>query len=108
MQLSTFGFNHASGLRTTAGLTPIPDAMADDNAEVFALLMNERFAELFMEGHRMEDIKRHGLVPGLMADGSFAGTEATRPVKFPISTAEARDNPEMEDDSSVRCLPTIS
>ncbi|MCZ6918368.1 MAG: RagB/SusD family nutrient uptake outer membrane protein [Gemmatimonadetes bacterium] len=97
-----------NGLRTTAGLTPIPDAMADDNAEVLTLLMNERFAELFMEGHRMEDIRRHGLVPGLIADGSFAGTEATRPVKFPISVAEARDNPEMEDDASVRCLPTAS
>jgi hypothetical protein len=48
------------------------------------------------------------LVSGLIADGSFAGTEATRPVKFPISTAEARDNPEMEDDASARCLPTVS
>ena len=61
-----------------------------------------------MEGHRMEDTKRHGLVPGLMADGSFAGTVATRPTKFAISEAEARDNPEMEDAASARCLPTAT
>ena len=97
-----------NSLRTGAGLTPLPDAMADDMAEVLTLLMNERFAELFMEGHRMGDIQRMGMVSGLIADGSFAGTESTRPIKFPISTAEARDNPEMEDDSSQRCLPTVS
>ena len=97
-----------NGLRTAAGLTPIPDAMADDNAEVLTLLLNERFAELFMEGHRMGDIRRHGLVSGLIADGSFAGTESSRPVKFPISASEARNNSEMADDSSQRCLPKVS
>ena len=95
-------------LRTAAGLTPIPDAMADDNAEVMALLMNERFAELFMEGHRMGDIRRMDMVSDLIADGSFAGTIAVRPVKFPISSSEARDNTEMVDDAAARCLPTAS
>ena len=97
-----------NALRTTAGLTPIPDAMADDDAEVLTLLMNERFAELFMEGHRMEDIRRHGLVSGLIADGSFDGTVASRAVKFPISVSEARENSEMADDASQRCLPRVS
>ena len=61
-----------------------------------------------MEGDRLGEVRRNGLLSGLIADGSFAGTESSRPVKFPISASEARNNSEMADDSSQRCLPKVS
>lgn len=95
-------------LRTAAGLTPIPDAMADDQAEVLTLLLNERFAELFAEGQRMNDLYRFDLVPDMMAAGVFVGTAAQRPTKFPLSSAEGLNNRNIEDDASARCLPLVS
>jgi hypothetical protein len=97
-----------NGLRTTAGLSPIPDAMADDQTEVFTLLLNERFAELFMEGQRTNDLHRFGLVPDMMAAGDFIDTEPQRPTKFPISGAEGLNNPNIENDAAARCLPLVS
>jgi hypothetical protein len=95
-------------LRVVAGLSPAPDAMADELAEVQELLLNERFAELFMEGHRQNDLVRFGLIPTLMANGDFVGSVSSRTVKFPIDIAEARDNPNVEDAAASRCLPKAS
>lgn len=95
-------------LRTAAGLSPIPDAMADDQAEVLTLLLNERFAELFVEGQRMNDLHRFDLVPGMMTAGLFIGTAPQRPTKFPLSEAEGLNNLNIENNASARCLPLAS
>jgi hypothetical protein len=91
-----------NNLRAAAGLTAVA---ATTSQEVFDLLLNERFAELFMEGQRTNDIFRFGLTTALMAAGHFTDTEDPRVVQFPMSTSEARNNPEIEDDASIRCLP---
>ena len=94
-----------NALRTDAGLSPIT---ATTSAEVFAVLMNEHFAELFMEGQRTPFLVRHGLIPDLMAAGDFVGTVNPRAVKFPLDNEEAQNNPNIEDNASARCLPQVS
>jgi hypothetical protein len=91
-----------NGLRAAAGLSPVT---ATTSNEVFELLLNERFAELFMMGLRNEDLYRFGLNQRFMDEGRFAGTEAVRSVKFPLDDGEAQDNRNLEDDNSQRCLP---
>jgi hypothetical protein len=81
-------------------------AVAATSAEVFTVLLNERFAELFMEGHRMQDLHRFGLVDDGIAAGDFdPGTTAIRPTKFPMSQSEAINNGNIEDEATARCLP---
>jgi hypothetical protein len=114
-----------NGLRAAVGLSPAPNAMFADPAdptrdEVFEVLMNERFAEMFMEGGRMFDLHRFGLTAGFMAGtgpgragfpagvGDFMETEPVRPTLFPMSQNEAIENPNIEDDVSKRCVPRTS
>ena len=114
-----------NSLRNTAGLLDAPASMfanpaAPTRNEVFDVLLNERFAELFMEGHRLQDLHRFGLTAGFMAGtgpgrvgflagvGDFAGTESVRPTKFPMSITEALNNPNIEESASARCLPLSS
>ncbi len=92
-------------LRADAGLGPLPDPGGSADA-VLEYLLHERFAELFLEGQRMNDLHRFGLVDDLVADGSFGDlTETIRPTKFPLSRFEALNNAEIEDAVSARCLP---
>lgn len=94
-----------NGVRAEAGLGPVPDTGNPD--VVFEYLLHERFAELFMEGQRMNDLHRFGLVAQFIADGAFGPeSEAIRPTKFPISEAEAANSPAgIEDNAAMRCLP---
>ena len=114
-----------NSLRSDAGLSDAPASMfanpaAPTRDEVFDVLLNERFAELFMEGHRLQDLHRFGLTAGFMAGtgpgrvgfpdgvGDFVGTESVRPTKFPTSMTEALNNPNIEDSAAARCLPLSS
>ena len=92
-------------LRTDAGLSPLT---ATTSADVFTVLMNEHFAELFMEGQRTPFLVRHGLIPDMMAAGDFVGTVNPRAVKFPLTDEEPQNNPNIEDDIAARCLDQVS
>ena len=91
-------------LRTAVGLAALPTPSSSE--QVFEYLLHERLAETFMEGQRMSDLQRFGLVDEFIANGAF-GTQTfnPRPVKFPLSEDEAEYNPEIENDASLRCLP---
>jgi hypothetical protein len=91
-----------NGLRTAEGLSPVT---ATTSQEVFDVLLNERFAELFMEGQRMQDLYRFDLVPAMMTAGNFVETDSPRSIKFPLSASEGLNNPNIEDDESARCTP---
>jgi len=70
------------------------------------LVLHERFAEHFMEGHRMIDLHRNGLVRDVfeaLNDPERLGVG--RPTKFPLTSSEAVYNPNIQDDLLVRCLP---
>lgn len=91
-------------LRADVGLGALPPS--NDADVVFDYLLHERFAELFLEGHRMNDLHRFGLVAEFIANGSFgSNSESPRPTKFPLSEDEAVNNPNIEDSVSARCLP---
>ena len=99
-----------NNLRADAGLTAV--ANPGTSQGVFDFLLHERFAENFMEAHRMNDLDRFGLVPAMMAAGDFDSpttggvTEPVRALKFPISDTESINNPNIADDATVRCAPT--
>jgi hypothetical protein len=92
-----------NALRAGAGLSA---ATATTTQAVQDVLLNERFAELFMEGQRMNDLDRFNLTAGMLAAGDFAGSIPNRAIKFPMASAEAINNPNIEDDASIRCTPT--
>ncbi len=91
-------------LRAAAGLSALP--ASTDADEVKAYLLNERLAETWMEGHRVVDLRRLGELRMVFASLSDPERPATRPSFFSMDDAEARDNTNIEDDASVRCLPT--
>jgi len=94
-----------NALRAAVGLGPLPDP-AGNADRVFEYLLHERFAVLFLEGHRMNDLHRFGLVKDWIAKGAFgAESEPVRPTKFPLSRDEAIHNPQIEDNAGMRCLP---
>lgn len=90
-------------LRDDAGLTALADP--GDADVVFDYLAHERFAELFMEGMRAADLRRWGLVADVFAAMNDSDRPASRPTAFPMDDFEARDNGNIEDDVSLRCLP---
>lgn len=91
-------------IRTAAGLTP--HAATADAAKVREFLLHERLAEMFLEGQRMSDLHRFGLVKEMVARGDFGPRSvADRPTKFPLSYTEALYNPEISEAASERCLP---
>ena len=70
------------------------------------IVLWERFAEHFMEGKRMIDLHRNGLVRDVfeaLNDPERLGVG--RPTKFPLTSAEAVYNPNIADDLLQRCLP---
>lgn len=90
-------------LREDAGLTALADP--DDPDVVFDYLAHERFAELFMEGMRATDLRRWGLVAEVFGAMNDPLRPVSRPTAFPMDDLEARDNPSIEDDAALRCLP---
>ena len=70
------------------------------------IVLWERFAEHFMEGQRMGDLHRAGIVRDVfeaLNDPDRLGVG--RPTKFPLSSTEALYNPNIENDLLQRCLP---
>ncbi len=91
-------------LRDAVGLAPIAVPTSEDEME--EILLNERFAELFMTGMRAVDLHRFGRnadVFNAMNDPERPG--ANRPTKFSMSDTEANLNPNIADDLAQRCLP---
>jgi hypothetical protein len=94
-------------LRAAVGLTAIPTPA--DAAAAQGILLNERFAELFMEGQRATDLYRFGLTKQIFEEMNDAERPASgRPVKFSMSNTEALNNPEIEDLLTSRCLPVTN
>ncbi len=93
-----------NNLRSRVGLAPRPVPTNMDDME--DVLLEERFAELFMEGYRMVDLHRFDRVREVfeaMNDPIRRGIG--RPSKFPGSQREAQLNPGVEDEPSIRCAP---
>ncbi len=70
------------------------------------IVLWERFAEHFMEGQRMIDLNRAGIVRDVfeaLNDPDRVGVG--RPTKFPMSSTEALYNPNIDNDLLQRCLP---
>lgn len=92
-------------LRATVGL-PGHDVPGDPTT-MGEIVLRERFAEHFMEGQRMVDLHRGGLVRDIfeaLNDSERPGVD--RPTKWPMSQAEALLNENVADDLNQRCLPT--
>lgn len=66
--------------------------------DVFDRLLSERFAELFVEGHRMTDLDRFNLVTSRLGTG--------RARKFPLSRNEILNNPSLKQGQAA--CPAIS
>lgn len=93
-----------NNLRSHVGLAPRPVPTNED--DMMDVLLAERFAELFMEGHRMVDLHRFDMVRDVfeaMDDPIRRGIG--RPSKFPGSQREAQLNPGVEDEQAIRCAP---
>ena len=93
-----------NNLRVRAGLAALPVATNED--QMMDYLLGERFAELFMEGHRAVDLHRFGLTREIFEDMDDPIRRGIgRPSKFPGSKREARLNPMVEDEKAIRCAP---
>jgi hypothetical protein len=68
------------------------------SAGVFDMLLEERFATLFLEGHRASDLYRFNLFPSVIGTGYNT--------KFPMNTSEALNNPNAG--GRVRQCPKLS
>jgi hypothetical protein len=91
-----------NNLRAAAGLSPLPagGSMQD-------YILSERFAEMFMEGMRMVDLYRFGIVAETFNDLSDPlRPGAGRITKFSMTDTEATYNALIDDDLAQRCLPT--
>ena len=93
-----------NNLRSRVGLDPRPVPINSD--DMLDVLLEERFAELFMEGHRMVDLHRFDMVRDVFEDMNDPIRRGIgRPSKFPGSQREAQLNPGVEDEKSIRCAP---
>ena len=95
-----------NGLRSAVGLSDLPTTPTTAQ-QMQDYLLSERFAELFMEGMRIVDLHRFGLVDdvfGPLADGERPA--AGRPTQFSMTDSEATYNPQIVNDLNQRCLPT--
>ena len=82
--------------RTAAGLSAFALPLTSD--DVFQRLLSERFATLFVEGHRLTDLNRFNLVTSRLGSG--------RAVKFQLSLSEILNNANMKQGEST--CPKIS
>ena len=69
--------------RTAAGLPPFAMPLSAD--DVFQRLLSERFAQLFIEGHRLTDLDRFNLITARLGAG--------RARKYQMSQVEIVNNP---------------
>ena len=92
-------------LRTRAGLTAHSTDPMPDSDQVFEYFMHEMFAELFVEGRRFGYLHRLGQVEEVFGAMNDPLRPLPRPTKFPLTSGEARYNPEIADDIAQRCLP---
>ncbi len=92
-------------LRTQAGLTPHSTSPMPSASKVFEYFMHEMFAELFLEGRRFSYLDRLQQVEEVFGAMGDPLRPLPRPTKWPLTSAEARYNPNIEDDISKRCLP---
>ena len=92
-------------LRTRAGLTPHSTDPMPSADKVFEYFMYEMFAELFVEGRRFGYLARLGQVEEIFGAMNDPERPLPRPTKWALEANEARYNPNIEDDPSVRCLP---
>ena len=93
-----------NGLRAAVGLAALD--VPESEEAMRDVLLNERFAELFMEGWRNEDLYRFNLTRERFE--SFNDPERPgigRPMKFSAHISEVELNPDVEDDPAVRCFP---
>lgn len=88
--------------RSGVGLSALPDP-AGNAGTVRDYLLHERFAELFLEGHRLPDLYRFNLIATTVIEVGKPSTG--RLTKFPLSTNEAINNQSIEDDATKRCAP---
>lgn len=95
-------------LRTRVGLTALPTDPMPSADKVFEYFMHEMFAELFVEGRRFGYLARLGQVANVFGAMNDPQRPLPRPTKFPISSGEARYNPEIADNPTARCLPMSS
>jgi hypothetical protein len=65
--------------RAAVGLSPLPEANPD-SATTFEYLLHERFATMYGEGQRLQDVYRFGLMKQLLGSG--------RALKLPMSRSE--------------------
>jgi hypothetical protein len=79
-------------VRANANLAPVA---ATTQAEVQNYLLRERFAQLFLEGHRASDLARFNLITGLLGPG--------RATKFAMDIAEYQLNPHVNGVMAGRC-----
>ena len=78
-----------NSLRTRTGVDLPPISVPISAAAAQTALLNERMAELFVEGHRMQDLARFNLVGQILGTG--------RATKLPLSRNEILANPNMKD-----------
>lgn len=96
-----------NGLRAAVDLAPLP--MPGSLEEAGFYLLNERFAEHFMEGRRMIDLRRAGITKQVfdaLNDDERPGSG--RPTQFPMTDTEALYNANINHDLAQRCLPKTS
>ncbi len=92
--------------RLRAAVQLPPFETPTDPAVAMEYLMTERFAELFMEGHRAVDLHRFGLTRRVfeaLNDSERPGTG--RPTKFTLSDQEALYNDNIKSELTARCIP---
>jgi hypothetical protein len=109
-----------NSLRANVGLSPLP--APSGGMTMMDYLLNERFAELFMEGMRAVDLYRFGLTReifeeieemavALDASGRLNTPQSGerpaigRPTKWPMTDTEPTYNASIENDLAQRCLP---
>jgi hypothetical protein len=73
--------------RTGVALPAFPTTLSAN--EVRDRILSERFAELFVEGHRLEDLNRFGMLAQRLGPG--------RASKLPLSRTEILNNPTMKE-----------
>ena len=81
-------------VRAKAGLAAVTATTA---ADVQEKLLWERFAQLYLEGHRMTDLHRFNQVRAVLGPN--------RPMKFPLTTNEIQLNTNVNGKLEGRCLP---